>query len=436
MFIDFPEVNVKVEGMEGVHIPKMVKISQTYDDTRIPDIEAHMNKELDNLPQATKDSVKGKSICITCGSRGIPDLKLMIKCVVDKLKEWGAEPFIIPAMGSHGGGTAEGQLEIVNGYGVTEEYEGCPIKSSMDVVQIGELKDGTPVYCDKYAYEADGIVVLNKVKPHTEFKGDHESGIMKMMAIGLAKHKGASMFHMKGFARFKDGIPELADVFLEKANVVFGVGIVQNAYDYISEIEVMETSKIKERDAALLKIAKSRIPGFKFPKCELLIIDEIGKNISGNGFDSNVVGLCFDRKTKDFDGIFDFQKMIIRGLTPESHHNGNGIGACDFSTRRCLNDIDWDLTWVNGITATIVGGIRIPVYMNNDRDAIALGIRTCVNVHFDDVRIVRIKNTLEMGEIWVSENMIPEIKDIPGVKIIGEPEEFQFDADGYIKEGC
>ena len=432
MFIDFPEVNIKVEGMEGIKIPKMVKVKQTYDDTRILDIPGHMNNELDNLPEATKAGVKGKSICITAGSRGIPELDVMIKCVVDKLKEWGAEPFIIPAMGSHGGGVAEGQLEILEGYGITEKAMGCPVRATMEVVKIGDLKDGTPVYCDKYAAEADGIVVLNKVKPHTEFKGYHESGMIKMMAIGLAKHKGASMFHMKGFARFAEGIPELGDVFLSKKNIVFGVGIVQNAYDFISEIEVMETSKIKERDAALLKIAKDRIPKFKFPNTEVLIIDEIGKNISGNGFDSNVIGLCFDRKTHDFDGIFDFQKLVIRGLTEGSHHNGNGIGVADFSTRRCLNSIDWEATWVNGITATIVGGIRIPVYLNNDYDAIRLAIRTCVNIHFDDVRIVRVKNSLEMSEIEVSENMIPEIKDIPGVEIVGEPFELNFGDDGYL----
>ena len=433
MFINFPEVNIKVEGMEGIKLPKMVKIRQKYDDFKIDDIHAWLENELNTkLSDATKASVKGKSICITAGSRGIPDLDLMIKTVVDKLKEWGAEPFIIPAMGSHGGGIAEGQVEILAGYGITEETMGCPIKATMDVVKIGELSDGTPVYCDKYAYESDGIIALNKVKPHTEFKGEHESGIMKMMAIGLAKHKGASMFHMKGFARFAEGIPELADVFMANAPILFGVGIVQNAYDFISEIEVMEKDKIKERDAALLKIAKDRIPKFKFPNTEVLIIDEIGKNISGNGFDSNVTGLCFDRKTHDFDGIFDFQKMVIREVTEESHHNGNGIGVADFSTRRCLNNIDWELTWVNGITATIVGGIRIPVYLNTDEEAIRLAIRTCVNVDHSNVRVVRIKNTLEMSEIYVSENHLPELQGRDDIEIISEPEDFKFGEDGYL----
>lgn len=286
-FIDFPSMNVKVEGMENIKIPKMMKIKQIYDPFKIENLKGWVEKEMENN-LSHKDSFNEKRICITAGSRGIPNLDIIISTIVKKLKDWGAKPFIIPAMGSHAGGTAEGQKDLIASYNITEESMGVPILSSMEVVKIGELPDKTPVYCDKNAYESDGIVVLNKVKPHTDFRGKHESGMAKMIAIGLAKHKGASMFHMKGFSSFAERIPQVCGVFLKNAPVVFGVGIVQNAYDEISNLEVMEKEHILERDAALLTMAKGKIAKFKMSSIDVLIIDEIGKNISGNGFDPNV----------------------------------------------------------------------------------------------------------------------------------------------------
>lgn len=261
-FINFPPMDIKVEGMEDIKIPKMMRIKQIYDSSRIQDLKGWIEKEMENN-LSNKGSFKGKRICITVGSRGIPDLDVIVKTIIDKLKEWGANPFIVPAMGSHAGGTAEGQKEYLIGYNIKEETMGVPILSSMEVVQIGELPDKTPVYCDKNAYESDGIVVLNKIKPHTDFRGKHESGMAKMMAIGLAKHKGASMFHMKGFPSFPERIPQVCNIFLKNAPVAFGVGIVQNAYDEISNLEVMEKEHILDRDAALLLEAKDKIAKFK-----------------------------------------------------------------------------------------------------------------------------------------------------------------------------
>lgn len=428
MFIDFPESNIKVEGMEKVNIPKMVKIKQKYDDFKINDLKKCVSDEMDNKLNS-KDSYKGKRICITAGSRGIPEIDIMMREIVDKLKSWGAEPFIIPAMGSHGGGTAEGQLEMIAGYNITEETMGVPIISSMEVVQIGELEDKTPVYCDKHAFESDGIVVLNKIKPHTEFRGEHESGLIKMMAIGLAKHKGASMFHMKGFSRFPEGLSQLFDVFMEKAPIAFGVAIVQNAYDEISEFEVIEKENLKERDKELLKIAKDRIAKFKFEHVDVLIIDQIGKNISGNGFDPNVVGRNFGN---NFGDILSVQKIFVRGLSEGTHHNGIGIGLADVTTRRCVRDIDWSISWVNTITATAFNGARIPIYMNNDKDALKLAIRGCVNIDFNNVKVARIKDTLHTYEIEVSENFAKELAARDDVEIISEPYELKFDNDNFI----
>lgn len=427
-FINFPPMEIKVEGMEEIKMPKMMKIKQIYDKSKIQDLKLWIENEMESNI-SNKDNFNGKRICITVGSRGIPKLDLIVKTLVNKLKEWGASPFIVPAMGSHGGGTAEGQKEYIAGYNITEEYIGVPILSSMEVVKIGELPDKTPVYCDKYAYESDGIVVLNKVKPHTDFRGKHESGMAKMMAIGIAKHKGASMFHMKGFASFAERIPQVCDVFLKNAPIAFGVGIVQNAYDEISELEVMEKDKILDRDAALLKIAKEKIAKFKMPTIDVLIIDEMGKNISGCGFDPNIVGRS---SSPGFEDVINLQKLFVRGLTKETHNNACGLGLADITTLRCLNNVDFESTWVNIVTSTRLNGGSIPVYANSDKDALLTAIRTCVGIDFEKVRVVRIKNTLSMEDIEVSESYYDELKNRNDVEILSEPFDIKFDEEGYM----
>ena len=429
-FIDFPKIDFKVEGLELINLPRMMKIRQKYDDKRIADIKAHilaqMEKNLNNPGQ-----YKGKRLCVTAGSRGIPHLDLIIRTVLDKLKEWGAEPFVIPAMGSHGGATAEGQRNFIATYNITEESMGVPILSSMEVVQIGSLADGMPVYCDKHAYESDGVIVLNKVKPHSNFRGKYESGMAKMLSIGLAKHKGASLFHMKGYGTFSERIQQVCDVFLERAPLAFGVGIVQNAYDEISEIEIMEKELILEKDAKLLEIAKNRIATFKFPHIDVLIIDEIGKNVSGNGHDPNITGRS---SSPGFENVMSIQKMFIRGLNKETHHNACGLAKADITTRRCLNGVDFEATWINLVTATSLSGGAMPMYAENDRDAILIAIRTCVgaNFEFDKARVVRIKDTLHMEEIEVSESYRDEIKDHPEIEIISGPYDMRFDKDGFL----
>lgn len=427
-FINFPRIDIKVEGMEAVRIPRMFKIKQIYDKSRIEDIpgwiRGQMNKNL-----ADKERFRGKKICITVGSRGIPHLDTIIRTIVDQLKEWGALPFIIPAMGSHGGATAEGQLEMIATYNITEESMGVPVYSSMEVVQVGALKDGTPVYCDKYAYNSDGIVVLNKVKPHTDFRARHESGLAKMMAIGLGNHAGASLFHLKGFSTFAERIPQACEVFLQNVPVAFGVGIVQNAYDEVSRIEVMEKDLIMEKDAELLEIAKASIAKFKFKDIDVLIIDEIGKNISGNGADPNITGRS---NSPGFEDVLNLKKLFIRGLSAETHHNGCGTNQADITTRRCLNSIDFETSWINCVTATMLSGGKIPMYCENDRDALMLAIRTCNNIDFQNPRVVRIKNTLSMEYIQVSEAYYEECKRHPEIEILSEPFEIKFDDDGFM----
>lgn len=430
-FINFPEIHVPVKGLADIELPGMVRVRQIFEDDKIEDVQAYLKRQF--AERNFEKCVKGKRIAVTVGSRGIPDNARIVKAICDQLSAWGAAPFIVPAMGSHGGGTVEGNLEVINGYGITEEAMGVPILASMEVVQVGSIDDGagTPVFCDKYAAEADGIVIYNKVKPHTDFKGEHESGLLKMIAIGLAKHEGCSWFHRQGFDTFAERIPMVAEEFLAKMPVVFGVGVVQNAYDEISEIRVYPGDELIAGDRELLKIAKRRFPRFKFDDIDVLVIDRIGKNISGEGADPNVTGRGFMPYFKD---DFHTKRLFIRGLTEQSHHNACGLGLADITTRRCLNTVDWESTWINLTTNTMIDGGKIPMYQNNDRDALKLAIRTCTKIAYSEAQIVRIKDTLSLDEFEVSENMLPKIADIPGIEIIGSPYSWKFDDEGYMED--
>lgn len=428
MFIDFPESHVTVQGLDEVSIPDMVTIHQSFDKQKIDDVCGTLRSELEKLPN--HDSYQGKSIAISVGSRDIPELDGMVKTMCDVLKEWGAKPFIVPAMGSHANAVAEGQTEMIAGYGVTEEAMGVPIKSSMEVVQYGEFK-GCPLYCDKNAMEADGIVIFNKVKPHTDFRGPHESGLAKMITIGIAKHKGCAAFHSFGFARFGELIPPAAKIFIDKAPVAFGVGVVQNAYDDICRIEACTPEDMMDCDARLLVEAKDRMAKFKFDDIDLLIIDEIGKNISGNGHDPNVTGRNI---THSFHDVLNLKKMYVRGLTEEAHHNGNGLSSCDIALRRVLKDVDWDTTWTNGFTTGILTSGMIPPYVETDKQAVYICLDSIYRLDYTKARIVRIKNTLDLDTIQVSEPLWEDIKNIDGIDFVSGPEPMTFDADGNLPD--
>lgn len=423
MFIKFPKNDMTIQEMDGVTIPQMVTVKQAFDDTnKLADPIKTLKEQLDALPD--HDQWKDKTLCITCGSRGIPGYADMVKAMVDTFKSWGAKPFIIPSMASHGGATAEGQANMLAGYNITEETMGCPIKSSMEVEQYGDI-DGVPLYCDKNAMHADGIVIFNKVKPHTDFRAPHESGLCKMIAIGIAKHKGATTFHSFGFKRFPKLIPAAAEMFIKKCPIAFGVGLVQNAYDHICDIQAMMPDKMLEADAQMQTEAKNNLAKFKFDNIDLLIIDEVGKNLSGWGHDPNVTGRNI---TQTFGDELHLEKLFIRGLTKQTHHMGLGISSADITTRRCLNDVDWGATWTNIATTGYIGGGRIPMYVEDDETAIKLALRTIFDLRdYSKARIVRIKNTMGMNEIQVSKPLYESIKDIDGISKIAGPYDMTFD---------
>lgn len=419
--------NVVVEGGMEYPFPSLIPINQSFSRERIENISNTIASEMKKIP---KDIISGKTIAITVGSRGITGMVSIIRALVQELKACDGEPFIVPAMGSHGGATDEGQIKILASYGITEDSIGAPIRSSMEVVEVSQLDDGTPLYTDRLAYEADAIIIANKIKPHADFKANYESGLVKMLSIGLAKHKGAVTLHRHGFDQFHDILPRVAEVLLDRLPVLFGLAILENAFDELMSLEIIPTEKILSREKELLKISKQSIGRLLFPEIDLLIIDEIGKNISGEGMDPNVTG----RPGSGLPGFNapEIQKIVVLDITPQSHGNGVGIGLADISTRNCIEKIDLGAVYTNAITATILNPAKLPIIMNSDRDALAVALKTCNRITPETARIVRIKNTLELHRIWVSPVMLDELEKNENIEIAGKETPLEFDSSGRI----
>lgn len=415
------------ETLKGVHFPKIVKVEQCFDSSHIENIEEYIKENLLNVEGYNKIK-EGQSVVVTAGSRGIHGIDLITRTVCQMVKEKGAHPFIVPAMGSHGGATAEGQLQMLETLGITEEKMGVPIKSSMQVVKISELKDGRPVYLDKYADEADGIILINRIKDHTSFKGDYESGLMKMMAIGLGKQTGAENYHKTGFKYMPKLIEEAGQEVLNKKNIFFGVAVVENGYGKISEIAILNANEIPREEKILLKKASQLMPKLFFKQADVLIVKEIGKNISGTGMDSNITGRF---NNEHFKGDVDITKISVLDLTEKSHGNFNGLGLADFTTKHLYEKMDWDMTYPNALTSTTVVTVKIPMILATDKMAIQAAIKTCNISEENDLRFVIIENTKNMKIIYISENMAVEAK-AKGVKILSEPLDIPFFENGSL----
>ncbi|MGB4265645.1 MAG: lactate racemase domain-containing protein [Limnochordia bacterium] len=421
-------MGVVSELVKGIPIPRMVKVSQKFDAPRLADVEGELRAQLrqEHIQAMIKP---GMTIAVAVGSRGVNRIADIVRVVVEELKALQAEPFIVPSMGSHGGASAEGQKEVLRHLGITEDLVGAPIRSSMEVNQIASLENGLPVYVDRFACQADGIVVINRVKPHTAFRGPIESGLMKMLAIGLGKQKGAEACHQLGFKHMAEFVPTMAKVIMDKLPVLFGVATVENAFDQVMKLKVIPASEIEGEEKELLKIAKANMPKLWFDQIDVLVIDEIGKNISGDGFDPNVVGRY---PTPYAYGGPDVTKIVVLDLTDETEGNANGIGTADFTTRYCVDKIDYEKIYANGLTSTVVAPTKIPTTLENDREAIQAAIKTCNILDFTKVRLVRIKNTLQLAEIEVSEPMIPEVESNPNLNILSAPYDWEFDANGNL----
>ncbi len=414
--------------VRDIPLPKMIRVKQKFDAAQLNNVIDVLNEQLyqPNIKQLIKP---GMSIAVAVGSRGIDRICEITAAVVKMIKKQGGQPFIVPSMGSHGGATAAGQIDVLRQLGITEDTIGAPIRSSMEVNKIGKLDNGLPVYVDRYACEADGIVIINRVKPHTAFRGPIESGLMKMMSIGLGKQKGAEACHQLGFKHMAENVPAMARIIMERLPVLFGIATVENPFDKVVKIRVVPTKDIEPVEIELLKLAKANIPRLQFDQVDVLIVDEIGKNISGDGMDPNVVGRY---PTPYAHGGPDVTKIVILDLTKETEGNANGIGTADFTTRYCVEQIDFEKIYANGLTSTVVSPTKIPTTLDNDREAIQAAVKTCNILDFSQVRLVRIKNTLEVGVIEVSEVMIPEVKANTNLELIGEPFEFYFNDEGNL----
>ncbi|MBK8016310.1 MAG: DUF2088 domain-containing protein [Betaproteobacteria bacterium] len=423
-------IEVNIAGGLDVPLPRMVHVRQKFALPRVENVSRTVAAEF--LRPEVRAKVKpGMTIAVGCGSRGINNIAECAKQVIAELKALGAKPFIFPAMGSHGGATAEGQHEVLEGYGITEDFVGCPIRSQMDVVEVGKLPDGMPVYMDKLASEADGVVVVCRVKPHTNFRAPIESGIVKMLTIGMGKIVGATELHTQGMDKFGELLPAAASLIMARKNILLGVAMVENAADETAIIEAVPAEKIFEREPVLQAKAKEMMARLQFDEIDVLVVERIGKNISGSGMDPNITGRncrLVEWNMKPF-----VKKIAVLGLTPETHGNATGMGAADVITMRLYKDLDIAKTYANIITSTYLDGAGIPLIMNTDAEAIQLAVKTVVRVKPQDTKVVRIANTLEIMDIHVSEPMLPFIKANPSMfEVMGEPEPFKFDAKGTL----
>jgi len=421
-------MSVIEQVLKDIPIPRMVRIRQTFDAPELEDPIAALHEELKK--PGTVDAIRpGSEVAIAVGSRGIANIAEVTRSVIDRIKAAGARPFIVPSMGSHGGATAEGQKEVLRHLGISEETMGAPVRSSMEVVKLGELPNGLPVYCDRFASQADAIVVINRIKPHTAFRGRFESGIMKMIAIGLGKQKGAEACHQLGFKYMAENVPAMAKIMMSKLPIVFGVALVENAYDRTCIVEAIPASRFEEREPQLLERAKALMPKLPFEQIDVLVIDYIGKNISGDGMDPNITGRY---PTPYAHGGPDVSKMVVLALTKESQGNANGVGTADFTTKRLTEAADWPGTYMNGLTSTVCAPTKMATTLDNDKLAIKAAIKTCNILDYTKCRLVRIRDTLHLGELEISVSLVEEARQKPGVEIVSEPFEWQFNAEGNL----
>jgi hypothetical protein len=414
--------------LRPIPIPQIIRIRQKFDASKLDCPETVLREELKK--PGTIDRIQpGQRVAVAVGSRGVANIAGLTKTTIDAIRAAGAHPFIVPCMGSHGGATASGQAEVLGHLGIDEETMGAPIESSMDVVEIDRLANGLPVYVDRIASTADAIIVINRVKPHTAFRGPIESGIMKMIAIGLGKQKGAEACHQLGFKYMAEFVPEMATLMIKKLPIVFGVATVENAYDETCYIEVLPAADIYEREIELQRMAKSRMPRLLFDQIDVLVIDYIGKNISGDGMDPNVTGRY---PTPYASGGPEVNKMVVLDVTKESKGNTNGVGTADFTTRRLADKMDFTATYLNGLTSTVCAPTKLATTLESDELAIKAAVKTCNVLDFTTCKLVRIKDTLHLGEIEISLPLLEEARKHPDVEIVSEPYDWNFDSEGYM----
>ena len=409
-------------------LPKMLRIRQNFPRPRVADIPKAVAATLGAAGLGIR---RGDTIAVGAGSRGIANIATIVGATVRYLRDLGAKPFVFPAMGSHGGGTPEGQLAVLERYGITEATMGCPIRATMDVVPVGEAL-GLPVWLDRYASEADWIGLVNRVKPHTDFKGAIESGLFKMMTIGLGKYAGAIQYHRANIHHgYETVITSVGREMLARARIAFGIGVVENGYDETALIEAFAAGDLEAGERRLLKQAREWMARLPFSPIDVLVVEEMGKNISGSGMDSNVIGRS-SNPHEPFPADPKILWIAALDLTDESYGNATGIGNADFTTRRLVDKIDMKPTLINCITACAPNGAKIPATFETDREAIETALSCIGLTPPEKARVIRIRNTLLLGELEVSEAFLPEVARRPDLTKLTEPAPLAVDAAGRL----
>lgn len=362
---------------------------------------------------------KGTNIAITVGSRGIADIVPVLKTVIGLLKEEGFQPYLIPAMGSHGGGTPEGQRKVLAGLGITEEEMGVPIKACSNAVKIGEVAPNVPVFLNEVAVESEGIIVINRVKPHTSFRGPVESGLMKMLAVGLGNPQGAATMHKFGPAGLREFIPKVANYILKNAPILYGIAIIENAQEKTAYVEGVEPEEFYQKEQQLLEKARSLMPRLPFQELDVLIVREIGKCFSGTGMDTNIIGRLRiqGEPEPEYPRI---KRIVALDISERSEGNATGIGLADFTTDRLLAKVDWKTTYLNVLSTTFVQRAMIPMHFPTDGETIENALRSLGAKDVDEARVLVIKNTLDLSEIEFSESLLQEAKSHPFLRGISE----------------
>ncbi len=418
--------------MTSFPFPKFATVVQQFEREPLESVESAVQAEVRRNEDLVK-STAGKRLAIGVGSRGIAEIPSIVRSLVEQLRNAGAEPFLVPAMGSHGGGTVEGQVRILADYGITESNVGAPLVASMETVEVGTTGDGVPVHLDRAAYESDGIVLVNRVKPHTDFKGKAESGLMKMVAVGLGNIDGASHMHRYtpslGYERL---IVTKAEILFATGKVLMGLAIIENAYHEPAHLELIEAGDIVEREQELLVRAKELMPVLPSSRIDLLIIDRIGKNISGLGLDPNVTGRWFG-----FNSLWqdtpDIERIAILDLSEETHGNAVGLGLADFCTQQLVDKMDQAATYLNALTAHFTVPAKIPMYFSTDKETLGRALRSLDGSSPpQDKRVIRIRDTLSLTTLEASESLLPELKEHPNVVEVGELRPLPFLPDGSL----
>ncbi len=419
-------------------LPRMFRVRQRFDSDQISDVTAAVHTAFDQVADLQSQRIQpSASVAIAVGSRGISKLNQIVRAVVETLRQIGANPFIVPAMGSHGGATAEGQAKILAGYGVDEASMGCPVRSSMQTLCVGHTESGVEIHVDQIACEADHVVLVNRIKPHTRISGPYESGLIKMLMIGLGKHRGAEIYH-RAMVRepFDQLVPQAVSLILSKLPVLCGVGIIENAFDEPARIEVVPSGELLQREPELLADARRRMPSLPFNELDLVIIDQIGKNISGAGMDTNVVGRKFNDKVAGIHEWPKVQQIYVRGLTSKTGGNATGIGIAEYCRSQVVRQMDVEMTRINCLTALHATAAAVPIHWETDREVLSVAMDQCGRRSLDKVRCVWLPNTLHLDELVCSEALWDETQTLVSsgrLSILNEPQDWPLDSQGNLQ---